>query len=253
MAKQKPRQRQDSLEKFLVYALGAAPDEFGLLPDAGGWVPLKELVGALRAEEGFGYVTEKSLLDLHNRLHHGSPVEVLDNKIRPRPGTVSPDDREGRESGPLVKTPKLLYAGLRPSAWAHVSENGLLPPAGQAAVRLFPTVEAARKVALRFIPEPVMLTVQVKKAEDGGSVVRAVSELMWTADRIKPEAISGPPVPAAPEAPSPRKPEKSDPLPGAPTGLFVEPAVHHGKKKGKYQDSPDWKTTTRKDRRRDRE
>jgi len=43
-----------NLAKMLAYVLGRRPDEFGLIPDAEGFVRIKDLLKALHEEEGWG-------------------------------------------------------------------------------------------------------------------------------------------------------------------------------------------------------
>ena len=50
------QQRQESLARLLVYILCRRPDEFGLVLDATGRLPVRELLWALAQEEGWGYV-----------------------------------------------------------------------------------------------------------------------------------------------------------------------------------------------------
>lgn len=50
-----------NLAKMLAYVLGRRPDEFGLIPDAEGFVKIKDLLKALHEEAGWGYVNESHL------------------------------------------------------------------------------------------------------------------------------------------------------------------------------------------------
>jgi hypothetical protein len=152
-------------------------------------------------------------------------------------------------SGPR---PKLLYLGLKPTAWPSVSELGLRPKPGEERLRLFPAKEAAMKVAQRFCPDPIIISVQLAKAEASGSLVEAYSGSLFSADFLGPEALMGPPVPPKAEPREAKATEKPG-LPGQPLGLFIEPKPMRGKKKGKYEDAPSWKPGARKERRRDRD
>jgi putative RNA 2'-phosphotransferase len=55
-----------SLEKLLRYALGNQPDEFGLVLSDDGFVPVKELVTALKEEDGFRWLNETRVKELIN-------------------------------------------------------------------------------------------------------------------------------------------------------------------------------------------
>ncbi|MDR1546809.1 MAG: hypothetical protein LBU12_08925 [Deltaproteobacteria bacterium] len=238
-------QQIDNLEKMLRYALGVAPDEFALLPDAEGFVPLKELLAALRAEDGFRSLGEGRILEVLNRPGDESPLEARGAFIRLKPALAQLPP----ELPPNLPKPKILHLGLKPSAWAHASVHGLKPRPSEPAIRLFPDRQAARKAASRFCPEPTMIAVSVRLAEAQGAVLTPYSERMWLTDALKPEALTGPPVPAKPVEAERTSPPSAAPSPG----LYAEPAVSHGKKKGKYEDAPEWKTMTRQDRRKNRE
>ncbi|MDR1110718.1 MAG: hypothetical protein LBP92_08525 [Deltaproteobacteria bacterium] len=246
MAKLNVSRRRDNLEKMLVYVLGVAPDEFGLLPDKLGFVPFKELLAAVRQEDGFRGVTEGNILEIMNSSHADPILEAVDSRVRVRPGLAGPCPEK-----PAGPRPKILFLGLKPTAWPSASEHGLRPKPGEERIRLFPTREAAMKVAQRFCPDPVIVTVQLAKAEGSGSLVETYSENLYSADFLGPEALMGPPVAPRPEPREAKAPEKTG-LPGQPLGLFIEPRPIHGKKKGKYEDSPGWKTGTRRDRRREK-
>jgi putative RNA 2'-phosphotransferase len=242
MAKHNVEKRRDSLEKFLFYVLGVAPDEFGLLPDKDGYVPFKELLAAVRQEEGFRGVTEGSIAELQNLPKDKNPLERVGNRIR-----VRPEQASFERTMPQTK-PKLLYLGLKPTAWPSVSERGLRPKPDEEHIRLFPTKEAALKVSSRFCPNPVILTVNLNKAESSGPAIDSYSELLYQTKELKPEALSGPPIPPRSELPEGHAGQRAE-LPGQSLNMAVEPLTHHGKKKGKFQDTPEWKVRTRIDRR----
>jgi putative RNA 2'-phosphotransferase len=242
MAKHNLEKRRDSLDKFLLYVLGVAPDEFGLLPDREGFVSIKELLGAIRGEEGFRGVTEGSVNEILNFPGGQGALEREGNRVRVKP------DRASFEFEKPKSRPKLLYFGLKPTAWPSVSAHGLRPKPDEEFIKLFPTKEAALKVHSRFCPNSLIITVNVSKAESGQSIIEAVSENLYKTKELKAEALSGPPLPQRSEADDSKGAQKTD-LPGQSLYGAVEPVAHHGKKKGKFQDTPDWKIRTRIDRR----
>jgi putative RNA 2'-phosphotransferase len=242
MPKHNVEKRRDSLDKFLLYVLGVAPDEFGLLPDQDGFVPFKELLGAIRGEEGFRGVTEGSVNEILNYPWGKAALERQGNRIRVKPEQAQFEFEKAKTR------PKLLYFGLKPTAWPSVFEQGLRPKPDQEFIKLFPTKEAALKVHSRFCPNSLIITVNVNKAESGQSIIESVSENLYKTKELKPEALSGPPVPPRSEVEESKAHQKSD-LPGQSLKVSVEPFIHHGKKKGKFNDRPDWKIRTRIDRR----
>jgi hypothetical protein len=108
------------------------------------------------------------------------------------------------------------------------------------------------KVYTRNCPDPVIVTINLGKAEKAGITILAFSNQLYMAKELKPEVLSGPPIPPKPEQGEGKTSHKAD-TPGSPLGFTLVPTVHHGKKKGKFQDAPDWKVRTRIDRRKDKD
>ncbi|MDL2259566.1 hypothetical protein LJB99_01635 [Deltaproteobacteria bacterium OttesenSCG-928-K17] len=261
----KTAQKQDGLEKLLRYMLGLRPDEFGLKPDKAGYVPLKALLAALHDEDGCRGVREGQLAMLCNQPGGAADFEIENGAIRLKPALSSlPPEAPGE--GEL---PKLLYLPLKPQVWPVFHEKGVFPKPrrGQASpptldgaddaaamdeneVNLWADEELAKKIGRRLSPTPVLVTVRAVAARQAGAVFKPYSELLWTTAEVPARFLNGPPVPPKEEAPPSRKPAaKPEP---EPAGSFFlgEPEIHRGKKKGKHEDSPDWKNQTRRDRRR---
>jgi putative RNA 2'-phosphotransferase len=246
MTKHNIDKRRDSLEKFLIYMLGVAPDEFGLLPDEEGFLPLKELLLAINQEEGFRGIHESSVLEILNLPKEKATLELVDKRLR-----VKPELANFELTVPKVR-PKLLYLGLKLTAWYNASQNGLRPKPNEDFIKLYPTMEMAKKVSSRFCPDPVIVVVNLSKAEETGAIIKAFSENLYFTKEIDSAALSGPPIPPRAEE-SKAQTDKKDAQGGHALHMALEPVVHHGKKKGKYQDAPEWKVKTRIDRRKDKE
>jgi putative RNA 2'-phosphotransferase len=234
----KTLKRQDSLEKMLRYVLGTAPDEFGLHPDAGGFVPLKALAAALHEEEGWRGVREGQILMLANQPGDSSLLETAADLIRLKPALADLPPEKPAESA----LPKMLYAAFKPTAWAVISRRGLRPKAGEEGVRLWSEEELALRVGRRFSAPVVLVTVRASRARQAGVVFQPYSSRLWLTAEVPAEFLSGPPVPE--EEPAPRPPEPSA-LP--PAGART---LHRGKTQGKHGDAPDWKNQLRRERRR---
>jgi hypothetical protein len=206
-------------------------------------VPLKEILAALKEVEGFRGLSEGGVREILTRPTGESPLEAKGSSIRvlPELTTLPTEPPSG-----LVK-PKVLHLGLKPSLWAYVSVNGLRPRPSERAIRLYPDREVAMRAARRFCPNPTLTTVNLRQAEALGSIFTPYSERMWLVDELKPGALFGPPVPPKREETASEPEERV-----AVSGLFSEPAISRGKKKGKYEDAPEWKVMTRKDRRKGR-
>jgi putative RNA 2'-phosphotransferase len=240
-------QARDSLDRLLRYALGVQPDEFGLVLSEEGKVPLKELIAALREEDGFRGLSENRVREAVNQSGDRA-FELSENHIRLKPELSQLPPR--RELGDAV--PKELFIGLREGGWAVASQKGLFPKRPtEDSVRLFLDEATAMRVAKRFNPEPVPVRVFSGKAALSGVAFSPYGDAIWLTNFVPGEFLSGPRIKAEEEEKEPqgkKKEPKEDSLVPKPLTLAM-PQPSHGKKKGKYADSPDWKTRQRKERR----
>ena len=90
----KPQQSTRRLEKFIVYVLGRRPDEFGLVPEAEGWVKLKDLLKAINEENGWRHV-RRSHIDEIVLTQPAPEIEINDNRVRARLTGASPGSATG--------------------------------------------------------------------------------------------------------------------------------------------------------------
>ena len=176
-----------NLAKMLAYVLGRRPDEFGLIPDAEGFVRIKDLLKALHEEEGWGYVSLSHLNEVLLSVP-GAPFEIRQNDIR----SV---DRNTPDLGVSARElPKLLYACIRRRAYPHVHAEGIHPSSHPRVVLVADRVLAER-LGRRIDPDPVILTVNVRCACEAGVVFDPSGEGLFLADHIPPDCFSGPAVP----------------------------------------------------------
>jgi putative RNA 2'-phosphotransferase len=177
---------REKLNTFLAYVLGRNPYEFGLVPDENGFVKTKDLLKAIREEEGFHHVTAGSLLELTMAVKQPS-VDIEDDRIRARDrDKLTPPSCEG-------DVPKLLYIGVRNRAHGHVMHKGLLPYEGQPYVVLASDRDLAERLGKRKDPRPVILTIHTARAEDQGVVFFFAGEGIYLARSIPEGCLSGPP------------------------------------------------------------
>ena len=123
----KPQQSTRRLEKFIVYVLGRRPDEFGLVPEAEGWVKLKDLLKAINEEDGWRHV-RRSHIDEIVLTQPAPEIEISDKRVRAR----------FREHLPVPQRvdglPKLLYTCIRRRAYFVVLEKGVTAAEGEKVV-----------------------------------------------------------------------------------------------------------------------
>ncbi len=228
-----PRQLED-LAKFLTYMLCHRPDEFGLVLDPEGFVPLKRLLAALAAEPGWGQVRRHHLEQVAG-LMQPPRFEIVGERIRgltPQPAALR---------RPALNLPPHLYAAVPSKAHERVFESGLKAPPGQELL-LAPTPEEAVKLGRRRSPAPVLITVRAQTAAREGVAFVQYGENFFLAWEIPRKFLEVPPPPPQPEKP---KVEKAPPTPGSVVlGLpdFLEKPALAGKgKKGE----PAWKSGAR--------
>lgn len=233
------------LAKLLAYVLGRRPDEFGLVPDAEGFVRVKNLLQALAEESGWGYVRESHLKEVMLSIAD-SPVELSANRIRALDRTHIPAPEY--EPDP----PGLLYGAIRKKAWPHVREKGLNPGAEDRVCLAFDK-ETALQRGRRIDPDPVLVTVHTTTAADRGVVFFRFGQQLILADHLPADCLTGPPLPKVREAPAPA--EKPAALPKTPGSFFVDLSPDRdrrqsGRDKKKRGKDPDWKQEQRRSRRR---
>jgi len=250
MGKKSKSHASVSLSRMVNYALGRAPDEFGLVPDEDGWVALKEFLKALHEEKGLGFV-RPSHLEEALRQDPEAAFELTDKAIRARAG-----DRPAEY--PAATPPRILYAALRRRAWPVVFHNGLSPVGNRPWVVLAVEEDMARRLGRRLEPEPVLVTVQAAAAADMGYAFRRAGERLFVTDYLPPEVLSGPPIREEEKAES-RRPAKKPATPRLPEQLPGSIILDEDKlereakrRKGITKDI-EWKRETRRERRRRKE
>lgn len=199
-----------SAGKFLNYVLGRHPDEFGLVPDQEGFVPVKELLKALHEEEGWRHVRSGLLNELLISTRP-APIEIHGNLIRAVDRGRLPKISEA------MHPPKVLYIAIRRKAYAPTIEKGLRAGGGSSLI-LSSDKTMALRIGTRRDIQPVLLCVQVKKTQEQNVVYHQFGKNLFLTDRIPAGTFSGP----APPKPKPvasrdRAKKVSEPLPAEPT------------------------------------
>ncbi|MCG6895440.1 MAG: RNA 2'-phosphotransferase [Desulfobacteraceae bacterium] len=229
------------LAKLLDYILGRKPWEFGLVPDANGWVKVKDLLKSLHEEEGWRHV-RRAALDEVLLVVKDPPVEIEDNRIRAREranlGLPEPADA----------VPKLLFTCVRQRAHPHVVEKGL-HPSGEDWVVLSSETDTALRIGGRIDREPVMLTVQTAAAEAMDVVFYAAGGGVYLADRLPVGSFTAPPLPKEPAVPSKSKKPEAPEKPKTPGSFFMDLEKElAGAAHGKRRKEKEWKKQRRQQR-----
>ncbi len=182
------KKNPEQLEKLLSYILERRPDEFGLVPDAEGYVKIKDLLKALGEEEGWKYVRRASIDEVLFTIRNPR-IEIADGtRIRAK-------NRERLPEQAIVKElPRLLYTCVREKAQVFAMDKGIFPQ-GYPRVLLSSDQGMAERIGRRADRSPILLTVQTQKAADQGVIFYQSGEILYLADFIPPECFTGPPLP----------------------------------------------------------
>ena len=230
----------ESLARMLTYILCHRPDEFGLVLNQDGFVPVKQLLSVLAAEPSWGFVRRHHLEQLVGLLSPPA-FEIAAEQIR----AVSPEPARLRRD-PGEMPPPLLYIAIPPKAHARVWEEGLRPPQDRELL-LATTKDAAVKLGRRRAPHPIVVIVQAQAASRRGIDLTGYGEGLYLAPALPRDLLQLSPPPQVPERP---KPETVRPTPGTfvpdLTKMYQPPQKLHGKTK---KDEPAWKSGARKERR----
>jgi putative RNA 2'-phosphotransferase len=165
------------------------------VPDAAGFVTIKELLKALHEEEGFGYVNRSHLNEVILSVPD-APIEIVENRIRARDRSRLPAPE------PAAAPPGVLFAAVRRRAHAFVLEHGLRAPA-ETGILLAARREAAEKIGRRIDAEPVIVTVHAAACRRRGVEFHRAGEGLFLAPSIPPGCFSAPPLPK--ERPKPER------------------------------------------------
>lgn len=178
-------QRLVHISKEISYALRHHPEEFGLVPDNQGFVPVDELLAALNARHpGRRPVTRADL----EQIIATSPKQrhqISGDRIRALYGH-SFATRIVREP---ATPPDVLYHGTTRHALASILQQGLLLMERQY-VHLSTNVAMAREVGARRDAHPTILLVDAKRAASDGVRFYRGGNDVWLTDRIPPEYLT---------------------------------------------------------------
>lgn len=166
------------LSRTLSYALRHAPWVFGLSLDSEGWVPVEELIRAIKRERKWDWLTQADLLRMVSRAVK-KRFEISHGRIRALYGHSIPGKIQKREQIP----PVILYHGTARRFLEAIWQEGLLPGKRQY-VHLSEDMETAAVVGSRRDSEPVLLCVNALEASQNGVRFFEGNEKIWLSDDI---------------------------------------------------------------------
>lgn len=172
-----------SLSKFLSLILRHAPGKVGLRLDAEGWVPLAELLAAVRAQRGWESVDEarvRAVVDSSDKQR----FEIEGDRIRARYGHSVAE----RVTYPAVEPPEVLYHGTSRRALSAIRRDGLKAMRRQY-VHLSTTPDQALAVGRRHDPAPILLTIRAHAAWQAGATFHQPEPRLFLADAIPAEFV----------------------------------------------------------------
>jgi len=236
----------EQLARFLQYVIGRRPDEFGLVTDGQGYVPVSEVLKVLH-EEDWRKIRRIDLETMN--VHLARPaIELKDHLLRA-------EDRSHlealREPAP---PPKLLYAPIRRRGYEAVMQHGLRPYGHTGRVVLFMEQDLALKVGRRRDAQPVIVTVNTQEARARGCHFNAFGKRIFLTESLPVECCRLPRPPKTMKMPEDKQPAPA-PSPKTPGSFtldmepFLEKAPPGIAKSRKHGSSKDWKKERRKARR----
>ncbi len=170
-----------------AYILGRRPDEFGLVPNAEGYFSIKEFLKAVNETEGWRHIRSSHINEML-LASTDPPFEIQENKIRAHQRDRLP------QTAYCQAPPKILYTFVTEKSYPTVINEGVAPTF-HAYVVCAVDRDMAERIGKRRDAHPVILTVQVKKAADGGAKFYQAGEQIYLADFIPPDSFTGPPLP----------------------------------------------------------
>jgi putative RNA 2'-phosphotransferase len=198
--------RQKQIEQFAKLAatvLGRCPHEFGLVPDADGFVKIKEFIQAIIETDGWRHVRISHINDMMLMMPD-PPVEVDETRIRAKDRSHLPELKH------CENPPRLLYIGIKQKSYSAILTDGI-HPTFHSRVVCFSDPAMAVRVGKRRDPDPILLTIHVDSMKKEGVAIFESGEDIYLTDIIPVGCFTGPPLPKEMTAPK-RTEKKPDPV-----------------------------------------
>jgi putative RNA 2'-phosphotransferase len=168
------------LSRVISHALRHAPQTYGLTLDENDSVELSELVSILRrSAKEFSELDELDVVELTlnaEKVRH----QIKAGRIQALYGhSIS-----SKQTMTAVDAPSMLFHGTSPSSVTAILEQGL-KPMRRRFVHLSSDLETARIVGRRKSPEPAILEIRARSAEQEGEKFFQVADKIWLTSKIQ--------------------------------------------------------------------
>ena len=174
------------LSKRVAHALRHEPWRYELEPDDEGWVPVPDLLDALRGSRAeWGRLGADDLAAMVARSDKRR-YELRGGRIRALYGHSLP----GKLLKERAEPPPILFHGTSRGALDAIRAEGLRPMRRQY-VHLSPDEATARQVATRRAGPHLILPVRAVDADRAGVPFYRGNEFVWLADRVPAAFIDG--------------------------------------------------------------
>lgn len=175
------------LSKFMSLVLRHRAGEFGLTPDAEGFVPLEALAQVVAEHKGG--TLEEILRVVEDGTDTKKRFEIRGEMIRARYGHSL--DLQAEVEYPPAEPPEILYHGTNAQALANIRREGLKAMNRQY-VHLSTTPARAKEVAGRRTRQPILLIIRAQAAHQAGVIFHAPEPLHFLARAVPVEFIKFP-------------------------------------------------------------
>ena len=176
-------QQEKRLSKLLSLMLRHEPEKFGLTLDQHGFVPLADVLRAVRSRREWQDTGEEQIR-LVVRHSDKQRFEIQGENIRARYG----HSVEGQIDYEPVEPPEILYHGTAPQSLPAIRREGLRAMRRQY-VHLSIEPEQARLVGSRHAPRPVILRVRAREAWQSGVKFYRPEARLFLADAVPAEFV----------------------------------------------------------------
>lgn len=205
------------LSRFVHYILGRHPEQFAVVPDFNGYVPVKTLLKVFHEEDGWRHIRvghlKEALLTLPD-----VDFEMSDNLIRARNRDHLPVPE------PAIALPTLLHTAVRRRAHQRVMDRGV-GGSMEAPILLCKEKALAERLGHRQDPSPVFLVVNTDQAQQMGVTFWTAGDGLYTATDIPVGCFTAPPLPKETPPVSTRQPPPPPPSPPTPGSFFIDASV----------------------------